>query len=117
MIKIGIFGGGGYIGSAIAGRLKDNFEVEIFDLKQPILNLPDVTFRACEIRKIAEVEKCVEKVDAVIHTAIIQIPLITEQKRLGYEVNYLGTQNVCEAVHNSKTTKGLILSSSWHTIG
>jgi len=53
----------------------------------------------------------------VIHTAIIQIPLINEQKRLGYEVNIIGTQNVCKAVDENPRIKGMILASSWHTIG
>jgi UDP-glucose 4-epimerase len=56
-------------------------------------------------------------VDLVIHTAIVQIPLINEQKRLGYEVNVLGTQNVCEVVNENPRIKGMILASSWHTIG
>jgi UDP-glucose 4-epimerase len=53
----------------------------------------------------------------VIHTAIVQIPLINEQKRLGYEVNVIGTQNVCRAVEENPGIKGMILAGSWHTIG
>jgi UDP-glucose 4-epimerase len=53
----------------------------------------------------------------VIHTSIVQIPAITEQKRLAYEVNLRGTDNVCRAADESSRTKGLILSGSWHTVG
>jgi UDP-glucose 4-epimerase len=58
-----------------------------------------------------------KNVDLVIHTAIVQIPLINEQKRLGYEVNIIGTQNVCEVVDKNPHIKGMILAGSWHTIG
>lgn len=115
--RIGIFGGSGYIGSAIAGILAPDFEVEIFDIKSPSKHLPRVVFRKCDIRDYTQVENCCKDSDVVISTAIIQIPLINEQKRLGYEVNYLGTQNVCAAVNKNQKTKGLILSGSWHTIG
>lgn len=56
-------------------------------------------------------------VDFVVHTAIIQIPLINEQKRLAYEVNVVGTHNVCKAVEALPTIQGMILASSWHTVG
>lgn len=55
--------------------------------------------------------------DLVIHTSIVQIPLINEEKRLGYEVNIVGTQNVCRAVEENARIKGMILTGSWHTIG
>ena len=53
----------------------------------------------------------------IIHASIVQIPLITEQKRRGFEVNFLGTQNVCRIVDEIPRIKCLILSGSWHTIG
>jgi UDP-glucose 4-epimerase len=53
----------------------------------------------------------------VIHTAIIQIPRINEEKRLGFEINYIGTINVCEAVYRSPRVKGLVLTGSWHVFG
>jgi nucleoside-diphosphate-sugar epimerase len=115
--RVGIFGGAGYVGSAIANRLKDEYAVQIFDLKKPHITPINVGFRTCDIRDRAQVDECVEDLDVIVNTAIIQIPLISEQKRLGYEVNFIGTQNICEAVYNNKRTKGLILASSWHTIG
>jgi hypothetical protein len=56
-------------------------------------------------------------VDLVIHTSIIQIPEINEQKKRAYEINIIGTQNVCKAVEESKKANGLILSGFWHPIG
>ena len=114
---VGIFGGAGYIGSSIARHLKNRFEVKVFDLKKPLIETSNIVFQTCDIRDANQVEKCTQDLDAVIHTAIIQIPLISEKKRLGYEVNYIGTQNICEAVYDNQRIKGLILSSSWHTIG
>jgi UDP-glucose 4-epimerase len=43
--------------------------------------------------------------------------LINEEKRLGYEVNILGTQNVCKVTDENPLIKGLILTSSWHVFG
>jgi UDP-glucose 4-epimerase len=114
---VGIFGGAGYVGSAIADRLKEEYEVQIFDLKKSRTTATNVGFRTCDIREPVQVAECVKDLDVVVNTAIIQIPLINEQKRLGYEVNFIGTQNICEAVYNNRRTKGLILASSWHTIG
>jgi len=53
----------------------------------------------------------------VIHTAIEQIPSINENKFLGYEVNVIGTQNICRAVEENPNAKGMILTGSWHTVG
>ena len=55
--------------------------------------------------------------DVIIHTAIIQIPKITEDKKLGYDVNVVGTQNLCEIVSSTSKILGMILISSWHTYG
>ena len=115
--KIGIVGGSGYVGYSLARHLSDNFAVKVLDVRQPPKNLEKIEYTICDIRFIEEVRKSLKDVDFVIHTAIVQIPLINEQKRLGYEVNILGTQNVCEVVDENPRIKGMILASSWHTIG
>ena len=115
---VGITGGTGYIGSSLAKHLADSFEVKLLDITPPKYKLNgNVSYQFCDLRHFEEVEQAVENVDLVIHTAIVQIPAINEQKRLGYEVNFVGTQNVCKAVDESRRAKGLILSGSWHTIG
>jgi nucleoside-diphosphate-sugar epimerase len=114
---VGVFGGSGYIGSSIAKHLTNYYSVKLFDLKEPKSPFPDMNFSSCDIRDYSQVEDCIKDLDVIIHTAIIQIPLINEQKRLGFEVNYLGTQNLCEATQCSKKAKGLILAGTWHTIG
>jgi UDP-glucose 4-epimerase len=115
--KIGIVGGSGYVGYSLARHLSDRFVVKILDVRQPPKDSEKIDYATCDIRSIEEVRKSLRDVDLVIHTAIVQIPLINEQKKLGYEVNVLGTQNVCEVVDENPRIKGMILASSWHTIG
>jgi nucleoside-diphosphate-sugar epimerase len=55
--------------------------------------------------------------DLSINTAIIQVPQINANKRMGYEVNVLGTQSICDAVENIDSIKGLLHASSWHVFG
>jgi len=37
--------------------------------------------------------------------------------RLGYEVNVLGTQNICNVVDKNPHIKGMLHTGTWHTIG
>ena len=115
---IGITGGSGYIGSSIAKKISTSYNVKLIDIRPPKQKLPEkVSFEECDLRDYNRVKKAIDSVDLVIHTAIIQIPEIIEKKMLAYEVNILGTNNVCRAVEDSVNVKGLILSGSWHTIG
>lgn len=116
--QIGIVGGSGFIGSSIASHLAKRYNVKIIDVSNPPECLDGmVEFLKCDIRQGEEVYYALSDLDVVIHTAIVQIPLINEQKKLGYEVNIVGTQNVCRAVEMSVQAKGMILASTWHTIG
>lgn len=118
MNRIGITGGGGFIGSALARRLSKSFIVKILDKKSIPKGLEGkVEYQRFDLRKYDEVKRGLKDVDLVIHAAIIQIPLINEVKRLGYEVNILGTQNICEVVDRNPSIKGLILAGSWHIVG
>lgn len=114
---IGIVGGSGFIGASLGRQLSKNFDVKILDVKPPQGTLDGISFAFCDVRSFEDLKKHLEDVDLVIHTAIVQIPLINEQKRLGYEVNVLGTQNICEVVDKNPRIKGMILAGSWHTIG
>jgi len=115
---IGITGGSGYIGSSLAMRLAGSFDVKLLDVRAPKQRFGDaVSFQMCDVRSYGEVKRALEDVDLVIHAAIVQIPLINEDKRLGYEVDILGTENVCRVVDESVRVKGLILAGSWHTVG
>jgi UDP-glucose 4-epimerase len=115
---VGITGGSGYIGSSLAKHLARSFDVRLLDIKVPRQKLGGgVGFQICDIRNLDEMKNALKDVDLVIHTAIIQIPAINEQKKLGYEVNFLGTQNICRLVDEEHQIKGMILAGSWHTVG
>ena len=116
--RIGIIGGAGFVGASLARHLVENFQVKILDVKTPPKDLEKiVTYTRCDIRDYGEVTKGLDDANLVIHVAIVQIPLINEQKRLGYEVNVIGTQNVCKAVEENPNVKGMILTGTWHTVG
>lgn len=116
--KVAIFGGSGYVGSSLVRYFIKDFDVKVLDNAPLPVDLEGkVDYAKCDIREFDEVAAGVDGVDLVINTAIIQIPLINEQKRLGYEVNVLGTQNVCKAVEESASAKGMILAGTWHVIG
>ena len=115
--KVGIVGGSGYIGSALASKLSQKHGVKIIDLKEPKLNIENTEFYKCNIINYDDVKSALSDVDVIIHTAIIQIPYINENKRLGYDVNFIGTQNICRAVEEVPSIKGLILSGTWHVFG
>lgn len=114
---IGIVGGSGFIGASLADHLSTSFKVKVFDQKP----LPEdlrkkVNFQQCDIRNYDDLREKIKNLDLVVLTAIVQIPLINEDKRLGYEVNVAGVQNICEVVNQSRSIKGLILSGSWHVL-
>lgn len=115
---ISITGGSGFIGSSIAKHLAEKgFRVRIIDIKDPNIQFSNIKFVKCDIRNGNAVEKAIAGSDMVIHSAIIQIPVINENKRLAYDVNIKGLQNVCEVVDKLEKVKGLILTGSWHVFG
>ena len=116
--RIGITGGAGFVGASITKYFVDIFEVKILDVKPPSKDLEkNATYNYCDVTNYAEVVNGLNDVDLVIHAAIVQIPLINEQKNLGYQVNVIGTQNICQAVDENPRIKGMILAGSWHTVG
>jgi len=118
MNRIGIVGGSGFIGSTLAAHLSRSFVIKILDIKPMPKDLEGkVEYHRCDVRKYDEVDRGLRDVELVIHAAIVQIPRINEEKRLGYEVNVLGTQNVCEVVNQNPSIRGMILTGSWHVVG
>lgn len=116
--SVGITGGAGYLGSSLDRHLGASFDIKLLDIRAPKHDIGgNVSFQKCDVRDYDQVKNAIEDVDLVIHISIVQIPAITEQKRLAYEVNLRGTDNVCRAVDQSSRAKGLILAGSWHTVG
>jgi UDP-glucose 4-epimerase len=116
--EIAILGGAGFIGFTLANWLSERFDVRIIDKRRPVSLLGfDFDFVECDIRNYEEVKRSLSGADLAINAAIVQIPQVNDDKRLGYEVNVIGTQNVCEVVRDSSSLRGLLLTGSWHTIG
>lgn len=116
--KVAIIGGSGYVGSSLAKHFLKDFDVKVMDKKALPAGLEGkVEYVNCDVRDFEAVANGIADVDLVINTAIIQIPLINEEKELSYGVNVLGTQNICRAVKENEKTKGVILAGTWHVIG
>jgi len=116
--RVAIIGGAGYVGSSLARYFVKDFDVRVLDKVPLPENLEEkVGYTRCDVREFEEVIAGINDADLVINAAIVQIPLINEQKRLGYEVNVLGTQNICKAVDESLKARGMILAGTWHVIG
>lgn len=111
--------GAGFVGSSLAGYLRNHCDVVTFDVKSDpeLLKNVDIEHRVCDIRHYDQLKEKIGKPRVVVHTAVIQIPAINEMKEQAYEVNVLGTQNVCELVRKIPEIQGLILSGSWHVFG
>jgi len=112
--------GAGFVGSALAKYLSRHYRITTFDLnpEPPLLkDAENIRHKTCDVTNYDEVKKKLEKPKVVIYTAIIQIPAINEVREQAYEVNVVGTHNVCKAVKEIAGTLGLVLSGSWHVFG
>jgi len=116
--KIAIIGGSGVVGVELALELSNNYQIKIIDITEPTIDtINDIEFDMIDICNYSRLKESLMDVDLVIHTAIIQIPLINEKKKVGYDVNINGIQNVCRCVEEIDNCKGMILTGTWHTMG
>ena len=111
-----VFGGAGYVGGAVAQYLKKDYDVTVADVKPPRQS-EGVAFADCDVRDMRQVREVLQSASAALYFSIIQIPQIDSEKRLAYEVNVLGLQNVCEAVLTTPSMRGMVLAGTWHVFG
>lgn len=119
MSKVTIIGGSGYIGGRVARHFAQHgIDVKTVDQRPQSKVLADLSIphSICDIRDPLALKKELESTSLVIHTAILQIPKINEMKRLGFEVNVRGTEEICKLV-DSLQCRGMILAGSWHVVG
>ncbi len=111
--------GSGFVGSSLAKYLTNFYSVKTFDVveQHPSLENQDIEHTILDITDKDTLFQKLGNPRTIIHCAIIQIPKINEDKNLGYNVNVIGTQNICDFVTSSNSTKGVVLISSWHTYG
>jgi nucleoside-diphosphate-sugar epimerase len=80
-------------------------------------NIKNIEHKICDIRNHQEIKNKIGKSKIVVHTAIIQIPKINQMKDYAYEVNVIGTHNICKVTKETNEALGLILCGSWHVFG
>ncbi len=96
-----VTGGAGYVGSALVQRLLDHgLKVHSLDLAPQAIEHPRLKVFQGDLRFGSEIEAAFEGVDTVFHTAAL-INLLSlyrpAERRLVYEVNCTGTENVVRA--------------------
>jgi UDP-glucose 4-epimerase len=105
---IGITGGSGFLGGALARRLTGKYQVRILDRVRPdFLNShPSLGYRECDVTSKEECLAAVEGLDAVFHRAGLMgnLASMTDPMRY-YSVNLLGTLNMLEACAFHKVSR------------
>jgi len=112
--------GAGFVGATLAKYLSSNYQVVTLDVNPdpPLLKqVKNVEHKICDVRHYREMKDKIGKPKVVVHTAIIQIPKINEMKDYAYEVNVIGTHNICEITKETNEVLGLILCGTWHVFG
>ncbi|MGJ8670294.1 MAG: NAD-dependent epimerase/dehydratase family protein [Oceanococcus sp.] len=114
-----VTGGGGYLGSAIVRRLRQHgCKVVSLDIQEHDHADDGVLCIAADLRHYDAVLAACKGVDTIFHTAAI-ISLLTyfrpAQKRLAYDVNCLGTQNVVKAAQQAGVAT-LVHTSSFNVV-
>lgn len=114
-MKVLIMGGCGFLGSELALRMKQTFEVTVLDIQRPPPFLVDIDYACFDLNK-DDLSPFIDEADMLIHCIVIQVPRINVEPWLGYRTNVLGIQKVCEAVEESEACKAMVHVST-HEVG
>lgn len=111
--KVLITGGAGFLGVNIARKLvKDGYAVRLFDLVS--FNVKDLVNKVevmqGDIRNKTHVEKAIKGQDYVIHAAALLPP--QKSKKLMFEINVNGAENVLSASLKNKIKRLVFISST-----
>lgn len=114
MQKVLVTGGSGFFGiPLVKGLLDKNYQVKILDIED--LNNPEVEerveFTKCDIRYKKRVDEACKGIDYVFHNAAI-LPISRAKKKIFWDVNVGGTQNVLDGSLHNKAKRLIFISSS-----
>ncbi len=118
-MKIGITGILGYIGARLARKLidkgyevvgVDNFHINKVD------SITGATVHRVDIRDYEKLQEAFDGVDVIVHLAAITgVDPCNKDPEGAYEVDVVGTENVCRVAVNNKT--GVIFAASFALFG
>lgn len=109
-MKILVTGGSGFIGSHLVQKLLDEgFNVSVLDLRKPV---QDVEWIKKDTRE--DLGNAFSDFDFVFHlAALANARKSSEDSRLCFEINVIGTLNVLKAALKGDVERVLLASSSW----
>lgn len=123
-MKILLTGAGGSIGYETLKQLVETqYDVTIMDLDtrknrkkfSPYKEKVKIVYGSVEDKEL--INKLINDVDVVIHLAAVIPPLADKKPELTLKVNFIGTQNIVNAIINSKSKPFLIYTSSVSVYG
>lgn len=110
-MKALVTGGSGYFGSLLINKLLGKgYDVGSLDINKPNALPKGVMFHQIDIRDIDSLKKSTIGYDFIFHN-VAQVPLAKNNK-LFWEVNVVGTKNICDVSIANKIQKIVYTSSS-----
>lgn len=111
--KVLITGAGGTIGTSLAGRLADTYDLRLLYHHQPESSVSDDIAMA-DIRNLDQLRPVMQGVDTVLHLA--GNPNVPASWQSVYDNNIGGTYNVLEAAHQAGVRR-VVFASTNHVMG
>ncbi|AGK62031.1 UDP-glucose 4-epimerase [Archaeoglobus sulfaticallidus PM70-1] len=97
-MRIGVTGAGGYVGAGLCSKLMEKHEVVMLDnfYKAQIGSIGGKKIIWADIRDRAEMESLLRDCDVIVHLAAISgVAECDEMPERAYDVNIIGTENIC----------------------